>query len=164
MAIDCCRGAALGEGSPGAGNGNLVLRQQLAVYKQGGQRPQLTDADRRFWAVISSIWSRWRNALNTVQPETVIRWHRRGFRCFWGRKCVKHGRPPIDPRIKALIHQMCTVNPLWGAPRIHGELLKLGIDVSGRVSRRAGALSVAAYAAFAIGGYLIYGAGPAQAG
>jgi transposase InsO family protein len=109
---------------------NLVLRQQLAVYKQGKQRPQLTDTDRRFWVVIASIWSRWRTALNIVQPETVIRWHRIGFRWFWARKCVKHGRPPIDPRIKALIHQMCTANPLWGAPRIHGELLKLGIDVS----------------------------------
>ena len=65
-----------------------------------------------------------------MQPETVIRWHRKGFRLFWMRKCTKHGRPTIDPRIRALIREMCRANPLWGAPRIHGVLLKLGLDVS----------------------------------
>lgn len=109
---------------------NLLLRQQPAVYKQHQRRPRLTDADRRFWAIIASIWPRWREALNIVQPETVIRWHRRGFRLFWTGKCATHGRPAIDPKIKALIHEMCRANPLWGAPRIHEELLKLGLDVS----------------------------------
>lgn len=76
------------------------------------------------------MWPPWREALDIVQPETVIRWHRKGFRWLWTRKCAKHGRPPVDPKIKALIRQMCRANPLWGAPRIHGKLVKLGIDVS----------------------------------
>ena len=109
---------------------NLLLRQQLAVYKEDRIRPRLTNADRGFWTIVASIWPRWREALSIVQPETVIRWHRKGFRLFWTRKCTKHGRPTIDPKIKALIREMCRANPLWGAPRIHGELLKLGFDVS----------------------------------
>lgn len=109
---------------------NLLLRQQLAVLKDTGARPQLSQADRSFWVLISMIWPRWRAALHIVKPETVIRWHREGFRRHWTRKCRKLGRPPIEPKIRALIRRICEANPLWGAPRIHGELLKLGIDVS----------------------------------
>lgn len=65
-----------------------------------------------------------------MRPETVIRWHREGFRRHWTAKCRKRGRPPIDPQIRVLIRRMCEANPLWGAPRIHGELLKLGINIS----------------------------------
>jgi hypothetical protein len=82
---------------------NLLLRQQLAVLKEKGIRPQLSQTDRSFWVLISKIWPRWRDVLHIVQPETVIRWHREGFRRHWTRKCRKRGRPPIEPRIRALI-------------------------------------------------------------
>jgi len=98
--------------------------------EEQGLRPQLTRVDRVFWVLLSKIWSHWRGALHIVQPETVIRWHRGGFRRYWARKCRSRGRPPTDPKIRALIRRMCKANPLWGAPRIHGELLKLGITVS----------------------------------
>lgn len=109
---------------------NLLLRQQLAVLKEKGVRPQLSATDRSFWVLVSKLWPRWRNALHIVKPETVIRWHREGFRRHWIRKCRKKGGPGLDPKIKVLIKRMSRANPLWGAPRIHGELLKLGIDVS----------------------------------
>ncbi len=109
---------------------NLVLRQQLAVLKHRHPRPRLTDTDRFFWVALSPIWSGWRESLHIVQPETVVRWHRQGFRYYWRWKSRRRGRPRIDPEIRQLIRRMCRANPLWGAPRIHGELLKLGIDVS----------------------------------
>ncbi len=109
---------------------NLLLRQQLAALKEKGARPQLSTTDRFFWVLISKLWSRWRDALYIVKPDTVIRWHREGFRRRWARKCRKKGRPGLDPKIKLLIKRMSEANPLWGAPRIHGELLKLGIEVS----------------------------------
>jgi len=109
---------------------NLALRQQLAVFKYRHPRPRLTDADRLFWVVMSQIWVDWRESLHIVQPETVVRWHRQGFRYYWRWKSRRRGGPRIDPEIRHLIRRMCRANPLWGAPRIHGELLKLGIDVS----------------------------------
>ena len=109
---------------------NLVLRQQLAVLKQTCPRPQLTDADRSFWVLLSKIWHGWRSTLHIVQPETVVRWHRQGFRYYWRWKSRRRGRPKIDPEIIHLIRRMCHANPLSGAPRIHGELLKLGIEIS----------------------------------
>ena len=109
---------------------NLLLRQQLAVLKERGGRPALSATDRSFWVLVSRLWPKWRGALHIVKPETVICWHREGFRRHWARKCRKKGRPGLDPRIKALIRQMSLANPLWDAPRIHGELLKLGIEAS----------------------------------
>ena len=109
---------------------NLALRQQPAVFKYRHPRPRLTDADRLFWVVMSQVWVDWRESLHIVQPETVVRWHRQGFRYYWHWKSRRRGRPRIDPEIRHLIRRMCRANPLWGAPRIHGELLKLGIDVS----------------------------------
>ena len=109
---------------------NLALRQQLAVLKQAHPRPKLSDGDRLFWILLSKVWSDWRAALHVVQPETVVRWHRQGFRYYWRWKSRHCGRPRIDPEIIHLIRRMCRANPLWGAPRIHGELLKLGIEVS----------------------------------
>jgi len=109
---------------------NLLLRQQLAILKEQGARTQLSQTDRSFWVLFSRLWPRWRNALHIVKPEIVIRWHREGFRRHWIRKCRKKGRPGLDPKINMLIKRMSRANPLWGAPRIHGELLKLGIDVS----------------------------------
>jgi hypothetical protein len=76
---------------------NLVLRQQLSVLKKHHPRPRLTDADRLFWVILSRTWSDWRKALHIVQPETVVRWHRQGFRYYWHWKSRRHGRPRIDP-------------------------------------------------------------------
>jgi len=109
---------------------NFALRQQLAILKHRHPRPRLTGADRLFWVVLSQIWSGWQGSLNIVQPGTVVRWHRQGFRYYWRWKSRRRGRPRIDPEIRHLIRRMCRANPLWGAPRIHGELQKFGIEVS----------------------------------
>ena len=109
---------------------NLALRQQLAVMKYQCPRPRLTDTDRFFWVLLSRIWSDWHASLHIVKPETVVRWHRQGFRYYWRWKSRHRGRPKTDPEIRELIRRMCRANPLWGAPRVHGELLKLGIEVS----------------------------------
>ena len=109
---------------------NLLLRQQLAAMKHRQPRPQLSKVDRIFWVLFSKIWPNWPDALHIVTPETVVRWHRQGFRYYWTWKSRCSGRPKVDPAIRDLIRRMCRANPLWGAPRIHGELLKLGLDVS----------------------------------
>ena len=89
-------------------------------------------ADRLFWVVLSRLWSGWRDILVIVKPETVIGWHRKGFRRFWTRKSRrgKPGRPPVSSEFRGLIRRMSRENPLWGAPRIHGELRMLGFEVS----------------------------------
>ena len=109
---------------------NLALRQQLATLKFRGPRPNLTDSDRMFWVVLSRFWSKWTSVVHIVQPATVIRWHRQGFRYYWCWKSRPRGRPRIDSETRQLVRKMSLANPLWGAPRIHGELLKLGIDIS----------------------------------
>ena len=109
---------------------NLALRQQLAAVKLRHPKPRLTDTDRLFWVLLSRVWKNWRTSLHLVQPGTVVRWHRQGFRYYWRWKSRGGGRPKIEPELKVLIRQMSRANPLWGAPRIHGELLKLGIDVA----------------------------------
>ena len=88
--------------------------------------------DRLFWIVLSRVWPAWREALVIVKPETVIAWHRKGFRLFWTWKSRrgKLGRQPVPREVRDLIRRMSRENPLWGAPRIHGELLKLGLEVS----------------------------------
>jgi hypothetical protein len=117
---------------------NLALRQQLAIFKRRHPRPSLRPTDRFFWVWLSKIWTGWREALIIVKPETIIAWHRQAFRFYWRwlsrRKSI--GRPRVSAEVRTLIKQMTQANPLWGAPRIHGELLKLGIDISERsVSR-----------------------------
>jgi len=111
---------------------NVALRQQIGVLQRSaGKRPKLTSRDRFFWVCLSRIWRDWRSTLAIVKPETVVAWHRKGFRLFWTWK-VRHGQPgrPVVPReIRDLIRKMCQENPGWGAPRIHGELLKVGIDI-----------------------------------
>ena len=110
---------------------NLALRHQLGVLHRSVKRPRLTAADRLFWAWLYRAWAGWRSALVIVRPETVIAWHRKGFRLFWTWK-IRHGqpgRPPVSKETRELIRRMSRENPLWGAPRIHGELLKLGIDI-----------------------------------
>ena len=111
---------------------NLVLRQQLLVLKRGKKRPQIKKRDRLFWVVTSRVWSGWRNALVIVKPDTVVRWHRKGFKLYWRRKCRggKGGRPLLDPAVKALVFKIVDANPTWGAPKVHGELLMLGVDIS----------------------------------
>ncbi len=110
---------------------NLALRQQVAVWKVRQPRPQLTATDRLFWVVLSRLWKNWRSSLQVVRPETVVRWHRQGFRRYWAWKSRhRWGRPVIGREVRDLIRRMSRANPLWGAPRIHGELLKLGLTVS----------------------------------
>jgi putative transposase len=110
---------------------NLALRQQVAVWKVRQPRPQLTATDRLFWVVLSRLWKNWRSSLQVVRPETVVRWHRQGFRRYWAWKSRhRRGRPAIGRELRDLIRRMSRANPLWGAPRIHGELLKLGLTVS----------------------------------
>ncbi len=113
---------------------NLALRQQLSIMKQSIQRPQIRGIDRLFWILLSRIWSNWRDALVVVKPETVIRWHKKGFKLFWKFKSrpKRPGRPQISREIRDLVRRMAKANPLWGAPRIHGEILKLGIEISER--------------------------------
>jgi putative transposase len=110
----------------------LVLRHQLAILNR--PRPsqlRLTAADRVLWAWLLQVWTGWRPALVLVKRDTVLGWHRRGFRLFWTWKSrYRTGRPAAAPEVRALIRRMATANPLWGAPRIHGELQKLGISVS----------------------------------
>ena len=110
---------------------NLALRQQVAVLQRSSRRPFLTGIDRLFWCFLSRTWRGWANSLAIVKPETVIRWHRQGFKRFWTWKSRgKKGRPRVAPEVRNLIRTMSRANPLWGAPRIHGELLKLGIEIS----------------------------------
>ncbi len=111
---------------------NLVLRQQLSTLKAERPRPRLTTVDRLFWVMLRRIWSRWASALIIVKPETVINWHRAGFKTYWRWKSRKkrRGRPRITSEIRELINRMKHENPTWGAPRIHAELLKLGFDIS----------------------------------
>src|SRR5438093_2358202 len=117
---------------------NLALHQQLAVYKRTMTRPRLRTADRFFWVGLARVWAGWRQPLAIVTPDTVLRWQRHRFREYWtklsGRPAV--GRPPVNAQIKALVTQMAAANPLWGAPRIHGELLTLGIVVAERTVSR----------------------------
>ncbi len=111
---------------------NLALRHQLSVLQASSHRRlQLTDLDRALSTLLRHRWSEWKRALVIVQPETVVRWHRQGFRFYWRWKSrAPGGRPRFDPQGRALVRQMSLANPLWGAPRIHGELLKLGIEIS----------------------------------
>ena len=108
----------------------LALRQQLAVYAQKRPRPKLSLLDRAFWVALSRLWPRWKNHLVVVRPETVVRWHRNGFRRYWRSISMPGpGRPPISEETKALIVRMATEN-CWRARRIQAELMKLGIRVS----------------------------------
>jgi putative transposase len=110
----------------------LALRHQLAVLQRQKKRATLRASDRLLWVVLSRLWKQWRAVLLIVKPETVLAWHRKGFRLYWRWKsrAGKCGRPRISREARELIRQMSKANPLWGAPRIHGELLKLGIEIS----------------------------------
>ena len=107
----------------------LALRHQLQVLQRTRpRRVRLATADRWLWVWLSRVWTEWRTALVIVKPETVIAWHRHGFRLVWTWKSRRRtGRPTVPRDVRTLIRTMSEANPLWGAPRIHGELLKLGI-------------------------------------
>ena len=118
---------------------NLALRQQLAALKRRRPRPRLAVFDKVFWVLARRFWSGWKQALIVVTPETVVRWHQAGFRLYW--KLISKVRRPIGRRqtpkeVRELIFRMVAENPTWGAPRIHGELLMLGFDVSERTISR----------------------------
>jgi len=118
---------------------NLALRQQLAVLKRRHPRPGLSPFDKLFWVVVRRFWSGWKEAQVVVTPETVVRWDRVGFRLYWrliSRVRAQVGRTQTPKEVRDLIFRMVVENPTWGAPRIHGELLMLGFDLSERTISR----------------------------
>src|SRR5215468_9262891 len=119
---------------------NAALRLQLAAFRRKRRRPVLTTLDRVFWTTLRRWWSGWRDPLLYVQADTVTRWQRERFRRFWARLCNSHrrrrGRPATALPIRQMIARMVMANPLWRAPRIHGELKMLGIAISERTVSR----------------------------
>ena len=111
---------------------NLLLRHQLSIaMRQAPPRRRLRGRDRALLVLTTRLWPSLLDAVQVVQPETVLRWHRAGFRAFWRWKSRKRaGRPRIDRGLRDLIRRMSMENPLWGASRIHGELLMLGFEVA----------------------------------
>ena len=115
----------------------LALRQQIAVLKRKRPRPPLNALDRLFWTILHHLWSRWADVLIIVKPETVVGWHRAGFRPYWRwRSRPRGGRPKITDEIRVLIRRLAEENPDWGAPKIHGELQKLGFVVIAQGRRK----------------------------
>ena len=108
----------------------LALRHQLGVLQRSVKRPKLTPADRLLWAWLCAVWNEWQSSVFIVKAATVIGWHRKGFRLFWAWK-VRHGKPgrPAVPKEVRVDSHHEPREPTLGAPRIHGELLKLGIDI-----------------------------------
>ena len=116
---------------------NIALRQ-LAVFTREKKRPRVRDRDRLFWIALKNLWKDWRTALVFVQPETVTGWQRKRFKRYWWRlsQAKGPGRPRVYLEIRKLVRTMAAANPIWGAPRIHGELLKLGFEISERTVSR----------------------------
>ena len=119
---------------------NAALRLQLAAFQRNRKQPVLTTFDRVFWITLRRLWSGWRRPLLYVQADTVAHWQRERFRRFWARRSKPHGRrrgrPATAVEIRRLIEQMVVADPLWRAPRIHGELKMLGIAISERTVSR----------------------------
>jgi len=119
---------------------NAALRMQIAAFQRKGKRPRLTSWDRVFWITLRSLWSDWRHPLIYVQADTVVRWQRERFRRFWAKLSKpqrrRRGRPGTAAALRRLVEQMAAANPLWRAPRIHGELKMLGIAISERTVSR----------------------------
>jgi transposase InsO family protein len=111
---------------------NATLRRQLIVLRRKMRgKVRLTNNDRWFFIQLYRWFPSILNVLTIIRPETLVRWHRAGFRCYWRWKSrPRGGRPLIEADLRALIRRMSVENPLWGAPRIHGELLKLGFEVA----------------------------------
>jgi len=118
---------------------NLALRQQLMMLTHNHSRPRLARSDRAFWVLLRRCWAGWKGALVVVRPETVIRWHRTGFKLYWKWLSRKHpvvGRKPTCRELRELIFRLVAENRTWGAPRIHGELKMLGFEISERTVLR----------------------------
>ena len=115
---------------------NVALRQQINALIRAKPLPRLQPEDRVLWVALRRTWSRWQDALLVVQPGTVVAWHRKAFRRYWTALSRGPGRPRLDAEVRELIVQMVSENATWGAPRIHGELLKLGSDLSERTVSR----------------------------
>ncbi len=118
---------------------NLALHQQLAVLKKKRSVPRLALQDKLFWVAIRRLWPGWKRALVLVQPETVVCWHRKGFKLYWkglSRHRTGAGRKCVNRELRELIFRMVAENRTWGAPRIHGELKMLGFDISERTVLR----------------------------
>jgi len=117
----------------------LSLRQQLGVLKQKHPRPRFAVPDKLFWVILRRFWPGWKHALVLIQPDTVVRWHRAGFKLYWtwlSRHRKRAGRRGVSRELRELIFRMVAENPTWGAPRIHGELKMLGFDISERTVLR----------------------------
>ncbi len=114
---------------------NLALRHQLATLAPRGRRSRLQPADRLFWVALRALWTDWARSLVIVKPATVVAWHRRAYRAYWRRLSRRPGRPRTDAQLRDLIRRVGMENR-WGAPRIHGELLKLGFRISERTVSR----------------------------
>ena len=110
----------------------IALRQQLTLLNRTVHRPKLRQRDRFFWVVLSKLWSRWRDVLVIVKPETATTWHRQGFWLYWKwkSKARRVGRPKMAAEIRELIRRISRDNPLWGVPRLQAELRLLGFDVA----------------------------------
>jgi putative transposase len=111
---------------------NLALRQQLLALHAKRPRRRLTALQKLFWVALRRLWSDWERALVLVTPRTVVGWHQAGFRLYWtwvSRVRRVGGRRRVSKEVRALIFRMAAENPTWGAPRIHGELLKLGFHL-----------------------------------
>ena len=118
---------------------NLALRQQLGVLKRRRPQPRFAHSDKFFWVILRRLWPGWKQALVLVQPETVIRWHRAGFRLYWtwlSQHRSRAGRKCVSGELREIIFRMVAENKTWGAPRIHGELKMLGFDISERTVLR----------------------------
>src|SRR3954464_13760182 len=119
---------------------NAGLRMQIAAFQRKRKRPRLTTLDRMFWIALRNLWCDWRTTLRYVQADTVVRWQRERFRKFWARlsnpQRQRRGRPGTAAELRRLIEQIAAANPLWRAPRIHGELKMLGIAISERTVSR----------------------------
>ena len=118
---------------------NLALRQQLAVLKARHPQPRFAAPDKLFWVLLRGLWPGWKQALVLMQPETVVGWHRAGFKLYW--KWLSRHRPPggrrcVSKELRELIFRMVAENQTWGAPRIHGELKMLGFNISERTVLR----------------------------
>ena len=109
----------------------FALRHQIIILKRSASRPNFNSFDRLIWIILATVWPDWKQGLEIIQPETVKRWRKRGWRAIlFGKYRKNHGgRPPVEKEIRDLIKRMAFENFLWGAPRIHGELLKLGYQV-----------------------------------
>jgi putative transposase len=109
----------------------VYLRKQLDILTRTSPRPRLRPSDRFFFSLLTNVFSSWKSRLIIIKPETVVRWHQQGFKLYWRWKSRSAlGRPKIPQEQINLIKQIAKENPLWGAPRIHGEMLKLGFDIS----------------------------------